>query len=141
MELPLLVRAGAVLPLLPPEVDTLADFGSEGMVSLRERRDELALVAFPRGRSSARFGEGGRLRSREKEEAWKLRVQGGGVRRFELQASLATLRGNLEPCELRVDGERVPGSEWSHDRAAEVLEARFEGRSPKLVATERGCRR
>jgi hypothetical protein len=138
-ELPLLVRAGAVLPLLPPEVDTLADFGSEGLVSLAEHGDELALLAFPRGKSSARFGDDGRIRSRERRDAWKLWVRGGGARRFELQASLSAGRRDLEPCELRVDGRPVPGGDWSWDRGTGVLEASFRRRSPKLVASERGC--
>ena len=42
-ELPLLVRAGAVLALLPPDVDTLADYGAgtPGLVRLADRRDAL----------------------------------------------------------------------------------------------------
>src|SRR3712207_2071707 len=54
-ELPLLARAGAVLPLLAPDVDTLADYGegAEGVVRLADRRDVLHLLAFPRGRSES----------------------------------------------------------------------------------------
>jgi alpha-glucosidase len=139
-ELPLLVRAGAVLPLLPPEVDTLADFADKGVVTLDERRRELELLAFPRGKSTARFGEKGRIVSREGKSAWKLRLRQSEARRFELQASLKTTRGELEPCELRVDGRRLRGRDWSYDRRADVLEASFTGRSPTLVASERGCR-
>jgi hypothetical protein len=138
-ELPLLVRAGALVPLLPPEVDTLADYESSGLVSLEERRGELALLAFPRGKSTARFGETGRITSSEKGEAWKLRVRRGDARRFELQASLRTLRGQLEPCDVRVDGAPIPGRQWSHDPRSDVLEASFRGRTPTLVAAERGC--
>jgi alpha-glucosidase (family GH31 glycosyl hydrolase) len=139
-ELPLLVRAGAVIPLLPPEVDTLADFADKGVVTLDERRRELELLAFPRGKSTARFGEKGRIVSREGESAWKLRVRRSQARRFELQASLTAMRWELEPCELRVDGKRLRGRDSSYDRRAEVLEASFAGRSPTLVASERGCR-
>jgi hypothetical protein len=42
--------------------------------------------------------------------------------------------------ELRIDGKRLRGRDWSYDRRADVLEASFTGRSPTLVASERGCR-
>ena len=48
-ELPLLARAGSVLPLLPADVDTLAPYGRD-LVHLRDRRGRLSLLAFPRGR-------------------------------------------------------------------------------------------
>ena len=56
-ELPLLARAGTLLPLLSPDVDTLAAYGDRApAVSLHERQGERVLLAFPRGRSSARAG-------------------------------------------------------------------------------------
>src|SRR4029077_9379931 len=46
-ELPLFVRAGAVLPMLPPDVDTLADYGAgaPGLVRLADRQRSLHLLA------------------------------------------------------------------------------------------------
>src|SRR5262249_58686988 len=76
-ELPVVVRAGAVLPLLPPEVDTLADYGdaAPGFVRFADRRDRLMLLAFPRGRSAARMFAGAEgLRSREGAGGWELSV-------------------------------------------------------------------
>ncbi len=55
-ELPLLARAGSVLPLLPADVDTLAPYG-RGLVHLRDRRGRLNLLAFPRGRWRGRMFE------------------------------------------------------------------------------------
>ena len=55
-ELPLLVRAGAVLPLLPADVDTLAPYAGAGVVRLADRRDRMQLLAFPRGRSRVAHG-------------------------------------------------------------------------------------
>ena len=76
-ELPLLARAGAVLPLLPPDVDTLAGYGSRArLVKLSERRGRMQLLAFPRGRSSARFYRRERLVSRERANGWSLTVRG-----------------------------------------------------------------
>lgn len=47
-EIPLFVRAGARIPLLPPDVDTLAGHGSQpGLVHLSDRADALGELAFP----------------------------------------------------------------------------------------------
>ena len=49
---------GAVIPLLDPSVETLADYGEGTAVRLRDRDDRLRLLAWPRGRSTARLGLG-----------------------------------------------------------------------------------
>ena len=65
-ELPLMVRAGAVLPLLPADVDTLASYGpGPDAVPLSRRRGRLDLIAFPRGRWKGTFFKGERIESRE----------------------------------------------------------------------------
>jgi hypothetical protein len=64
-ELPLLARAGTLLPLLPADADTLAPYGERAPVtSLREPAGERVLLAWPRGRSSARLEDGVRARAR-----------------------------------------------------------------------------
>lgn len=136
-ELPLLVRAGAVLPLLPPDVDTLADYGSEkGLVRLRDRRGRLGLIAFPRGRTSARMFAREWLLSRERRREWRLGIKGLRTRSYRLQASLATLRRPFRPCSVTVAGRRVRG--WRYSRSSGVLRASFKLRRGSLVV--RGCR-
>ena len=49
------------------------------------------------------------------------------------------MRNGFEPCRLKVDGKRLPGKRWAYDRGDELLTARFDGRSPTLVATRKGC--
>src|SRR5215208_7863583 len=44
-ELPLLARAGTILPLLPADVDTLAPYGGKDVVKLADRYDRLRLLA------------------------------------------------------------------------------------------------
>jgi alpha-glucosidase len=138
-ELPLLARAGTVLPLLPPDVDSLAQYRSKGVVSLEQRSDRLALLAFPRSESEARFGEKGRIDSTEGRRKWRLELHKAGGGRIDLQASLGTLRKGFEPCRVKVDGERLAGKRWDFDAGSEVLTARFDGRSPTLVAKGQGC--
>ena len=135
-ELPLLARAGTLLSLLPPDVDTLASYGDAApAVSLAERAGERVLLAFPRGRSAARLEHGGGLRSREESGRWKLGIRAERRTRWALQASLGTLRRPFTPCSLRLDGRRLPASAWSHNAATRVLRARFTTRAGELVAS------
>jgi sulfoquinovosidase len=135
--LPLLVRAGAILPLLPAGVDTLSRYPDGSTTSLAERHRRLVLLAFPRGRSAARFYRHGLIRSREGRLGWILRIAGGRTRRYDLQASMRTLRSPFTPCAVTVDGRRLPGAAWSFARAAGVLSATFSGRNPRLAAQRR----
>lgn len=114
-ELPLLVRAGALLPLLPADVDTLADVGdAPGLVKARDRDDRLDILAFPNGESSARFGDGETLRSRTDGSGWTLRIDGSRERTYQVQAA-------VRATEVRLDGE--PLESWSCDGS--VLRATF----------------
>jgi alpha-glucosidase (family GH31 glycosyl hydrolase) len=124
-ELPLLVRAGAVLPLLPADVDTLSPYGRTGVVRLSERADRLALLAFPRGRWHGRFGERGRLRAWEGRRRWTLAVAAKRRRTYVLRASLGALRRPFRPSRIIVRGRPLGRSRWSYDPNGRVLTARF----------------
>jgi hypothetical protein len=140
-ELPLFVRAGAVLPLLPAGVDTLAGFGADerSLVTWRERRNRLRLLAFPRGRSGATIYDGERLRSREVADGWRLRIAGDRRRRYRLEASLRALRDPFVPCTVEVGGRPLPSRRWSFNLRARLLKARFAGRKVGLAVSGRGC--
>jgi alpha-glucosidase (family GH31 glycosyl hydrolase) len=146
-ELPLIARAGAVIPLLPASVDTLAHYpsagrsaspaplgGSDPVTGLDDVKRRLELLAFPRGRSRAAFGEDGVIRSREgKRPRWLLKLRAGERKmRYSLQASLATLSDPFDPCRVRLNGERLRQRKWSYDAGSQVLEARF--KAPKRTA-------
>ena len=126
-ELPLLVRAGAVLPLLPADVDTLAPYGRGRTVRLSERRDELTLLAFPRGRWRGRFGERGRLEAREGSRSWCLAITAGEKRTYTLRAALGALRRPFRPGAVTVGGRPLPRSRWRYDARTRTLTARFDG--------------
>jgi hypothetical protein len=133
-----MVRAGAILPLLPPDVDTLANYGrAPGLVHLGDRRGRLRLLAFPRGHSSARAGTGQRLHSFASAGRWELRVTGKRRTRYALQASLATLKKPFVPCSVRLGRHPLAPRAWSYDPATRVLGVRFAARSNRLVA--RAC--
>jgi alpha-glucosidase (family GH31 glycosyl hydrolase) len=129
-ELPLLVRAGAVLPLLPPDVDTLADYGAgPGTVRLADRRDRLDLLAFPSGRSAGRLGVRGRWRSALTARGWTLVLRASGPRTFRVQAAL----GGRPPRAVRVGARALPRSRWAWDARTGVLTATLRARSARLV--------
>jgi alpha-glucosidase len=146
-QLPLMVRAGAVLPLLPPNVDTLASYGSDPsdgedeIVRLDEIGKRLHLLAFPRGESSSPFGESGLFDSRETEEGWELTMSGAKGYKIELEASLSTMEKPLGPCQVLLDGHPLGRGRWSVEN--EVLTARFVANREvnRLTALDQGlCR-
>lgn len=139
-ELPLLVRAGAIVPLLPSDVDTLADYGTApGLVHLFQRRRRMTLLAFPRGRSRTMFNEGELLRSAEGRRRWVLKVRGARRRVYRLQASLATLRRPFRPCAVTVGGRRVSKRTWRYRPGSRVFTLRFRAKRSRVVV-QRRCR-
>ncbi|MEO6495840.1 MAG: TIM-barrel domain-containing protein, partial [Solirubrobacteraceae bacterium] len=98
--LPLFARAGALVALLEPDVDTLAPYGT-GVVHATDRAGRMRILAFPRGRSAGRFNAGERLAGVESSRGWTLRVSGERVRTYRLQAAFATLRRPFRPCAVR----------------------------------------
>ena len=84
--IPLFVRAGTLLPLLPPDVATLAPYG-RGVVHLSDRRGRLHLLAWPSGSSSA-TALGSVFSSVLGVRAWTLRVAGARLRTLEVEAQL-----------------------------------------------------
>ncbi len=143
-ELPLLARAGTLLPLLPPDVDTLDDRGpsSKAFVRLRQRRYRLVVLAFPRGTSRADLGTGARGRSVEGRRSWRLDLRAAKrAHTFQVLASLRTLRRPFVPCVLTVKRGRgtttVPRRRWSYSRASGVLRLTLKTRRATL--TVRAC--
>jgi hypothetical protein len=134
-ELPMLGRAGALLPLLPAEVDTLAAYGNgkPGIQSLADRRSRLHLLAFPRGESRAGFYSGGWLLSREGDRRWTLTVHSPSRPAIDVEASLATLKRRFRPQRVRADGEPLRG--WRYDPRTRVLRVRVPPGAKRLVVT------
>jgi alpha-glucosidase (family GH31 glycosyl hydrolase) len=136
-ELPLFVRAGAILPLLPPDVDTLADYGEDvdGLVRLADRRGQRRLLAFPRGSSESALDRG-RISSREVADGWVLVIE-APTARWSISASLATLEQPFVPCAVEWKGERLADDEWSFDDDTRVLRTKVSGSGTLHVA--KGC--
>jgi hypothetical protein len=111
-ELPLYIRAGAVIPMLPADVSTLASYGRGRVVRLADRARVLRLLAFPT-RSS-----------------WRLRVADRAARRYRLEAAL-----RVRACSVELNGRALPRSAWR--QRGGVLSASFSTR--RAVLAVRGC--
>ncbi|MDI6909121.1 TIM-barrel domain-containing protein [Nocardioides sp.] len=106
--IPLFLRAGAVVPLLPRGVDTLSDYG-DGIVRLADRAARRTLLAAPRvGASRGTLGPGETLRSEVTGGSWTLRLDATDARTYAVRATLAGLDPAWRPCGVRADGDRVP---------------------------------
>lgn len=133
-ELPLLARAGTILPMLPADVGTLTDYGSApDVVRLAQRSNELELLAFPRGHSSAHFFDGERVSSREYAGGWELSINGERPRSYRLQASLTMLAYPFTPCQVTLDGRPLPRTAWHYEHGA--LTVHFQTRAGRLNVT------
>lgn len=142
-ELPLLIRAGAVIPMLAPDVDTLTNYADSDpeLVTLRDRRRELHLLAFPRGSYRSGIGDRGTLRSRETARGWLLQLRGKPHTRYKLRAALSAMRRPLRPCEVSLDGEPLAPRAWDYRRSVLAVRFRASRRSARLrVSGDSACR-
>jgi alpha-glucosidase (family GH31 glycosyl hydrolase) len=137
-ELPGFIRAGALLTLLPPAVDTLSQYGGRGLVHLRDRKDRVLLL-FPRGTTSRDLGPSSKMVSRERRGSVNFEIVSAARRRFRIQASMSTLKRPFRPCRVSVDGRRLPRREWDFDRKTRVLS--LVARGGRLSVEAFACRR
>ena len=118
-QIPTQVRAGAVIPLLPSDVDTLADYGADHLVTLAQRQDARELLAFPAwGSWSGPLGAGETMRSTAAGASWTLQLDAVRPRTYTVQASLAALPSRFVPASVRADSKTVG---FSYDPATRVL--------------------
>ena len=135
-ELPLLVRAGAVLPLLPAEVDTLAPYdGGAGVCGSRPGRTARAARlparalerALRRAREAARRGGAG---------LWSLAIRGLARAKYTLRASLGSLRRPFRPRTVRLNGAPLPRRRLRYDSRTGVLTVAFRAGRTALLRIE-----
>jgi alpha-glucosidase (family GH31 glycosyl hydrolase) len=147
-ELPLMVRAGALLPMLPADVDTLADryadggsaargSGGGGQVSLADRKRRLDVLAFPRGRSASRAYGNVKLLSRERGASWRLKIKSKQRRRYKIDASLATLRNRFAPECVTVKGKPLSGKAWSYSKPKRLVQIKLRAKRTGIAVRAR----
>lgn len=122
-EIPLFVRAGALIPLLAPDVYTLAEHGADDptVIRLADRLDQLHLLAFPRSESSGSFYDTGTYTSNESPGQWTLAMDDNTARTIHLQANLHALLQPFTPCAVHVGDSALANSAWQYEAATGVL--------------------
>ena len=137
-EIPMFVEAGAVIPMLAPDVFTLAEYGDDVEIVHASDRDHLLhVLAFPRGETAGTFYDDGTWTSTEADGSWALTLENSKERSIHLEASTRTLAQPFDVCGVSLDGTALAQDDWSYDEATGVLDATYTTTSGTLTAT--GC--
>ena len=112
-EIPLAIRAGAMITALPPDVETLSDFGQEdqSIVHLDDRRQR-TLFAFPRGSSSDRFEKNGLISSVEGKGVWKLKITDTEARPWRIRAATGAMKQPFTVKCVSLNGKKLAPGAW-----------------------------
>lgn len=137
-EIPMFVEAGAVIPMLWPDVFTLAEYGDNPeIVHASDRSDLLHVLAFPRGETSGAFYDDGTWTSREAAGTWALTLNNGVERTVELEATVRTLVQPFDVCGVSLGGAPLADEDWSYDEETGVVTATYTTTSAPLEVS--GC--
>jgi alpha-glucosidase len=135
-EIPMFVEAGGVIPMLSPDVFTLAEYGDDPeIIHASDRDDILHVLAFPRGETAGTFYDDGTWMSVEADGTWTLTLENDVERTIHLEASTKTLTQPFDVCGLTVDGTPLPEDDWSYNPDTGVLEATYTTTTAPLQTT------
>lgn len=141
-DIPVMVRAGALLPMVPPSVDTLSPYGAANPdVSRLYDQPARSLLAFPRGATATAFDQGS-IRSAESRRGprkWTLRIRDHRPRTWTVRASLTSLKRPFRPRCLAVNGKAGKG--WRYDHASRTIEFEIRSRRGRTTVVIGTCRR
>ena len=137
-EIPMFVEAGAIIPLLAPDVFTLAEYGNDSEIIHASDRDGLLhVLAFPRGETSGTFYDDGTWTSVEDDINWTLTLDNGREREIHLEATMLTRITPVPVCGVSLDGAPLPDEAWSFDETTAILEVDYTTTSGALLVS--GC--
>jgi alpha-glucosidase (family GH31 glycosyl hydrolase) len=125
-EIPMFIEAGAIIPMLSPDVFTLAEYGDNpDIVHASDRDGFLHVLGFPHGETSGRFYDDGTWTSAESEGDWRLTITNDRERTIHLEAAMNTRIMPVPVCGVRLDGIDLPVGDWSFDDTTGVLEVTY----------------
>ncbi len=118
-DIPLFAKAGALLPMLPPDVWSLA---------VAQPVRSMHLLALPQGSSSVRIGRHGAAYSELEPDRWRLSVEAPGVEEIELDARFLLL--SPRPTAVALTARRGHVLEHSYSPVTGRLLASIKGKRP-----------
>ncbi len=137
-EIPMFVEGGAIIPMLSPDVFTLAEYGDNPEIIHASDRDHLLhVLAFPRGETTGMFYDDGTWTSVEADGSWTLTLDNDVERTMHLEATTSTFAQPFDVCGVTLDGTPLAEDDWSYDEATGVLDATYTTTTGTLTAT--GC--
>jgi len=137
-EIPMFVQAGAVIPMLAPDVFTLAEYGDDPAIIHASDRDALLhVLAFPRGETSGTFYDDGTWTSVEDDINWTLTIVNDRERTIHLEATMNTRATPVQVCGVSLDGVALDEGNWSFDETTGILDVTYTTISGELLIT--GC--
>ncbi len=137
-EIPMFVQAGAIIPMLAPDVFTLAEYGGDpAIIHASDRDGFLHVLAFPRGETNGTFYDDGTWTSVEDDVNWALTIENDRERTIHLEATMNTRITPVQVCGVSVDGVPVPEDDWSFDETTAIFEITYTTTSGTLEV--RGC--
>jgi len=135
-EVPMFVEAGAIIPMLSPDVFTLAEYGDDPEIIHASDRDHLLhVLAFPRAETAGTFYDDAAWTSTETEGSWTLSLNNGKERTIHLEASMSTLSQPFDVCGVSLDGTALLEDDWSYDEGTGVLDVGYTTTSGTLTVT------
>ncbi len=137
-EIPMFVEAGAIIPMLSPDVFTLAEYGDDPEIIHASDRDQLLhVLAFPRGETNGSLYDDGTWTSVEDDINWELTIVNSRERTIHLEAAMNTRITPAEVCGVSLDGTPLSEDDWSFDETTAIFEATYTTTSGTLLVT--GC--
>ncbi len=138
-QIPLLVRAGGIITMLDADVDTLSSFGTnESIIHLADRKTR-NLYAFPRGKSTGRFEDHGRITSTEGRGSFKLQVSDTAARPWKITAATNTLKQPFRVRCVKLNGSKLKAGAWQAGKGQVKLDLPADGKKFTLVFASRSC--
>ena len=139
-QIPLLAKAGAMITTIDPDVATLSPFGDESVVGLDDRPYR-TLYTFPRGKSTGRFEEHGRITSTESKGSFKIKVRDSQARNWTVKAATNTLKKPFKVRCVKLNGKKLPAGAGSWQGTADQVEVTLPRKLKKftLAFSARKC--
>ncbi|MCB8916099.1 MAG: glycoside hydrolase family 31 protein [Thermoleophilales bacterium] len=141
-QVPLLIRAGAAITAIAPDVDTLSPFGTDDTSIIHlEDRTTRTVFAFPRGTSSSRFEQKGTVEMSEGRGELSVRADDVTARNWTFKVATGAMKKPITPRCVKLGGKPLAASSWQWNVGLLTVTVPGKRKQPKLriSASARAC--